>query len=261
MKTLRDALIILGLFIGGWILFSYLPWFSEEGGRVISVEQESELGDLLSEVALSDYDLDRFEGTAPDSALERITDHLLESYGLTEYDYNFYLVQEEVVNAFALPGGNIVVLSGLMDFAEGPEEVAAVLAHEIGHIEQAHVLDRLMAEFGLTILFSVLSGGDAMIISELVQSLMSSSFSRRQEAEADDFALNLLEKSRINPHALGTFFRRLKREQGDWDSTLEPILSHPSLNSRIKKSLEFKLDPNFQAVDFKIDWERVREQI
>ena len=258
MKTLRDGLIILIAFGGLWAFFVYVPIFNSDS-EILSAEKESDLGEKLTEMASEEYDLSRYSGTLADSALKQVSNRLLDSMGLSEFDYTFYLVRNDQVNAFALPGANIIVYSGLVKFVASPEELASVLAHEIGHVEKRHVVDRLLAEFGITLLFSVLSGGDAMVIDELVQSLISNGFSRQQEGEADEFSLDLLEKSNINPQSMGTFFRRLKMEEEDWDPKLELLLSHPNLNSRIKASLEYQVKEDFQAQPFGMDWEAVRE--
>src|SRR5690606_24136018 len=116
--------------------------------------------------------------------------------------------RNESVNAFALPGGNIVILSGLLEFSENPEEVAAVLAHEMAHVEKRHVVDRLLKEFGMQVVFGVLTGGDLVVLSEISRTVTSTFFDRRQEEEADEFALELLHRCNISPRALGTLFRR-----------------------------------------------------
>jgi len=162
------------------------------------------------------------------------------------------------VNAFALPGGNIMVYTGLIDFSESPNEVAAVLAHEIGHVEQKHVVDRILKEFSLGILFTVIAGGDAVILQDIFRSLISAKFNRSQEEDADDFALRLLEKSKIRPSHMASFFKRLKAESGDLDESLEPLMSHPALNSRIKKSYEYQLKEGFEDLEFDLDWEKVK---
>lgn len=84
--------------------------------------------------------------------------------------------------------------------------MAAVLAQEIGHVEQKHVVDRILKEFSLGILFTVIAGGDAVILQDIFRSLISAKFNRSQEEDADDFALRLLEKSKIRPSHMASFF-------------------------------------------------------
>ncbi|MBD80864.1 MAG: hypothetical protein CL840_18250 [Crocinitomicaceae bacterium] len=262
MKTIRDALILLAIFAGIWALFTWVPLFDDDSLSVeVSIEQEEKLGELIMDNFYSSSSYQRIKGNAADSAIRIISTRLKEQLDLSEFDYNIILVKDETINAFTLPGGNIVVLSGLVDFAENPEEVAAVIAHEMGHVEKRHVIDRLIKEFGIAILFSVVSGGDAILIQDLIQSLISQGFNRKQEAEADDFALQLLEKSSVSPRALATFFRRLNKKYGTFDDKMEIFLSHPAKNSRIKKSLQYELPEDFQTIEFDLDWDRVKESL
>ncbi|MCB0482175.1 MAG: M48 family metallopeptidase [Flavobacteriales bacterium] len=260
MKILRDSILLIGSFGLIWALFTYVPVF-EDVDVGISMEQEEHLGKVIMETFYDSKTHQRIENNAADSALRKIATRLQTGLGLTEYDYNIILVKDESINAFTLPGGNIVVLTGLMEFAENPEEVASVLAHEMGHVEKRHVVDRLVAEFSLTVLFSVLTGGDGVLLQDILQTLLSQGFSRTQEEEADAYALDLLVKSSVSPRALASFFRRLNTKYGTADDQLEILLSHPAKNSRIKSSLEYKIPEEFEAKDFELDWEKVKASI
>src|SRR5690606_14150945 len=122
---------------------------------------------LVEDWMLSDGGLKLLENSAVDSALDVINSRLLDALGNSEYDHHIWVVKNDEVNAVTLPGGYVLVYSGLIRFSESPEEVAAVIAHELGHVEERHVVGRLIKEFGLQILFSVLSGGDAVLVGEL----------------------------------------------------------------------------------------------
>ena len=68
-------------------------------------------------------------------------------------------------------------------------------------------------------------------------------------------------KSGISPTALASFFRRVKRELGGYDESLEILMTHPHYNSRIKSSIEYKIPDGFSAVDLEIDWDRVKASL
>ncbi|MCH8319106.1 MAG: M48 family metallopeptidase, partial [Bacteroidetes bacterium] len=138
---------------------------------------------------------------------------------------------------------------------------SATTAHEIGHVEHRHVVTKLIKEFGLTLLFSVLTGGDAVVLSEIGKTTISTVFDRKQEKEADLYALDMLTKSNISPQSLAAFFRRLKREKGSYNENLEIFMTHPHVNSRIKSSIEYKVPEDFESIDFDIDWEKVKKSI
>lgn len=260
-KIWIDLLKLIVIFGGIWAAFVYIPWFPDEADFDFPLDKEEELGDMILEDMLeNDPEFRRVESERIDSAIWVISRRLIDSLGLTDYDYNIVVVRNQEVNAFALPGGNIVVLSGLIEFSESPSELAAVLAHEMGHVEERHVVQRLVKELGLQLIFGVLSGGDAIVLSEITRTLTSTFFNREQEAEADEFALDLLHKCRINPRALGTLFRRMESEYGSFEE-FELLMSHPAINSRIKASFEYELGDEFESRPFALDWKAVQSEV
>lgn len=257
-KLFIDLLKLIAIFGAIWLAFVFIPWKPKGIDLSYPLEQEIALGELIMENLIeNDPQFAKLNHAEVDSAIAVISNRLIEQIGLTDYDYNIIVVNNEMVNAFALPGGNIVVLSGLIAFSESPEEVAAVIAHEIGHVERKHVMKRLLKEFGLQLLFSVLSGGDGVILSEVSKTATSTYFDRKQEEEADDFSLELLEKSNIDPRSLGVMFRKMKHEHNQ-HSEMDFFTTHPHMNSRIKKSFEYPVQPDAQFEKFDLNWESVR---
>lgn len=260
-KIWTDLLKLAFLFGVIWAALVWIPWHPDGDLPEFPIDQEEELGDLVLEQMLEDDpSFQPLENAFVDSAIWVISSRLIDTLGFTEYDYNIVVVHNESVNAFALPGGNIVVLSGLIEFSENPEEVAAVLAHEMAHVEKRHVVDRLVKELGLQVLFGVLTGGDAVILSEVSRTVTSTYFNRRQEKEADDFALDLLHRCDISPRSLGTLFRRMNSEYGSHDE-FELLMSHPATNSRIKASFEYELEADFENRPFELDWDEVKSNL
>jgi len=86
-------------------------------------------------------------------------------------------------------------------------------------------------------------------------------FDRRQEKEADEFALNTMYKAKINPQIMGTFFRKLKNEYHNVDYQVEILSTHPNINSRIKASFEFEVEDDFEAETLEIDWQRFKNEL
>lgn len=118
------------------------------------------------------------------------------------------VVDGPLVNAFALPGGYVYLFDGLLKKARGPDEVAGVLAHEIGHVRLRHGLRSVIQAGGLGFLlgtvFGDFAGGTAIILAS--RSLMQSAFSRDSEREADRFAIDLMLKAGGDPMGLARFF-------------------------------------------------------
>ncbi len=258
-KIYKELLIVVGVFLLVWVGIILLRPVPEAPEMAVSVETEMELGDKLAKEIVDNYTL--IESDTVNDAIHKIKERLLGSISLTSYDYSFYVVKEEQVNAFATLGGHIFIFSGMIEMADEPEELAAVLAHEIGHIEERHVVNKLVKEIGVTVLFSILSGGDPVLVSEIARAAVSSAFDRSQETEADQFAMKTLEKARISPRYVAAIFRRIKEKYGGFGEHLEFLMSHPNLNKRIKESLEYPIGDSFQSDTLKIDWAAVKRNL
>jgi predicted Zn-dependent protease len=258
-----DAAKLITLFAAMWGLFYLIPWPSLHAPKatsLVSLEQEEKLGKLILEngILAPDAKDKVIHDPAIDSAMQAVTSRLTDHLDTALFPYHFYVLRHDEINAFTLPGGNIIVYSGLLNFCESPEELAAVLSHELGHAQKRHVVTRLVNELGISIVLSVLTGGSHTIIHELFQTALSGSFSREQEEEADAFGFSLLEKSKIEPAAFSAFFRRLNKEKGEQGRMAEMLSTHPNNASRIRAALEYKTAKGFQAQVIPYDWKRVR---
>jgi beta-barrel assembly-enhancing protease len=259
-KDLAILLIIAVLILTGGYFLARKIWNSDlDLSYKLSYDQEEKMGELFRSLVLQEFQV--VENNAADTALHQITDRLIKALDSTHYRYQFVILRSKEINAFTLPGGNIYVFSGLIDFAKSPEELAAVLSHEIGHAEKRHVVSKLIKELSLSVLLTMMSGQDPGAVGQILKQILGSSFDRDQEAEADQFALELLEKSKISPKALAKFFERLNTKDLDYDESLELIMSHPHNNKRIEQSLRYKTKNNFHPVPFTINWEKVRESL
>ncbi len=116
------------------------------------------------------------------------------------------IVKIDMVNAFAVPGGSIMILDGLLRAAKSPEEVAGVLGHEMGHVKNRDVMRSMISELGL----SVLLGG---VEATATRYLASQSFSRSAETDSDDHSIALMKKARISPIPTAEFFKRMAAEE------------------------------------------------
>lgn len=262
-STLRDFFLLVAI---GAVLFAVGYFAVKEIGKSdldksyeVSIEQEEKLGNLLREMIGDQFPT--VEDNAADSALQQITGRLLNAIDTTEYRYKFTLIKNDQINAFTIPGGNIYVFSGLFKMSETPEEIAAVLAHEIGHAERRHVVTKLIKELSIAAILSILSGGDPGKLTQVLTDIVGNSFDRKQEEEADKFALELLEKADISPKSLARFFERLNQKGLDYDEDLEILMTHPHNDKRIEQVRRYKTKNNFKAVLFDIDWKKVQASL
>jgi Zn-dependent protease with chaperone function len=143
------------------------------------------------------------------------------------------VLSSPVPNAFALPGGRVYVLSKLLDKAETPDEVAAVLAHEFGHIAHRDGLRRLIADGSTSFLIGLLLGDvtGASVVLTTGRALLSAAYSRDAEASADRYAQALMHKLGRSPKALGTLMLRITGSEKN--NPLAIFASHPMTDDRI----------------------------
>jgi predicted Zn-dependent protease len=271
-KIVLDGLKSLGIFGGIFLLF-YLglnllseekktKWFySDKKISLISFEQEIALGELVAAHIISAQYKEPLTSKTIDSMMWAVSKRLQQQIPATAYDYTIVVLDDPQVNAFTIPGGNIYVFKGLISFCDSPEQLAAVLAHEMGHVEKRHTVDRLVREFGLSILFSIMTGGDSVLLSDVYQTLISTGFSRSQEKEADQFALELLEDANISPKSIASFFRKLNRENLAYNEKIELIMTHPHNNARIKASLAYEVDVDFKEIPLDLNWEKIKRAL
>lgn len=182
------------------------------------------------------------------------------------YVIDLYFVNDPTINAFALPGGKVVIQSGLIENAKSWEEVMGVLSHELAHVSCRHHIRGVINNVGIYAILATMIGDVSAIAgtyASLGGELASLSNSRTFENEADEVGWNNLVKAKINPNGIISFFEILKKEhQTVLDSTIKDkvdlsfLSTHPDTDERIKhlkelgryKKQAFKPLPNtFEA--------------
>jgi len=152
--------------------------------------------------------------------------------------FKFHILEYPEPNAFALPGGHIVVTTGLLKLADTPEELLGVIAHESAHVTQRHALRHEISGKGPIYLVQILTGGRSRAVAALAypsELLAYESFSQEYEREADTVGWNYLVAAGINPHGMIDMFRKLEAQVGKVKVGREhPAFdSHPALEKRI----------------------------
>jgi beta-barrel assembly-enhancing protease len=197
----------------------------------VSMETEKKLGEsVLKSISSSDNFLK--EGAAVD-AVKSIGTKLTAG---SRYKYQWYVVKDDSINAFAAPGGIIVVNSGLLKKADSPKEVAAVLAHEVQHIEQRHSLKNMLHAAGVGAVVLLVLGDANAVLMIMAQQVSQQYFSRKVEADADIKGAQLLTKTNIDASGMVSFFKKLAAEYKDLDNAPVWLSSHPETLARIKSA-------------------------
>jgi len=191
--------------------------------------------------------------------LDQVTARLLPVVERQELKFRFNIASDTNINAFALPGGYVVVNSGLLAAVKQPEELAGVLAHELAHVTRRHGLRNLIQSAGLMILAQAVFGQWGGLEGVLIQSsqeLLSQKYSRDFEREADEVGWNYLLEADIDPVGLISFFQTLKKQQGAMAALENPALAllstHPATDERIatleKKRKALPPDRKFRSL-------------
>ncbi|MCZ0812296.1 MAG: M48 family metallopeptidase [Pseudomonadota bacterium] len=220
------------------ILFVILPRMADTLATLIPVEREAAFGKAVTaqiERALGAARLGDLtcEDPAGRAALDAMIARLTGGQDL-QYELKVKVLDHDMLNAFAAPGGQVVVMRGLLEKSGGPDAVAAVLAHEIGHVERRDATRHALRAAGsaglLSMLLGDVTGGTIAVF--LGERLMQASYTREAEAEADAFALKMLNEAGIDSAAMAGFFDELAKDEGKGPQLPAYFATHPASADR-----------------------------
>lgn len=239
---LKDFLIVIAfLAVVGGLSFVIMKAVDKDGvSKDISWENpniELKLKEIFKEQIQNTQPLieNEHSKTFISNTLTRLTNSLETNL---KYEVDILIAESDTVNAFAFPGGMIVINSGLIKVTEEPEEVAAVIAHEIGHISAGDSMEALKRRVGISIIAALSGTQQTEMIRRIIGDLLDTQFTRMQEERADNFALNLLERSKISPGAFAQFLSHLQEASGkeETHAALKYLSTHPLVSERIEKA-------------------------
>jgi Zn-dependent protease with chaperone function len=245
--SMRKILTRIGMAVGAvaLMIFVILPAMSNTLAYVIPIKREVAYGKVVVR------QMERFFGgstagdlvcSSPDgdASLAKMIARLTNTTP-TDYELNVAVMRHEMVNAFAAPGGQVVLVEGLIKQAKSPDEVAAVLGHEIGHVEARDATRGALRAAGsaglLSMVFGDFAGGTAAVV--IAEYTLNASYTREAEAEADTYARSMLNAANVSTAGMSDFFGSLV----DLESTMPdlPIYlsSHPDTDDRAQRAAEF----------------------
>lgn len=214
------------------------------------------------------------EDAAIREMLTGITDPVFQGIPETEYDFRVYVAKNPEINAFALPGGIIVLNSGLILAATGPEQVAGVLAHEAAHVTLRHGLRQIIGTVGLFAGVQALFGDATGLMAVLIDNsalLLIRKYSRDYEREADETGWAYLKAAGIDPRGMIAFFHLLLEEAEKGEASpagpgeaLHFLSTHPATPERIDRLREKWRSSNAQIGDFRdlqVDFQDLQARI
>jgi predicted Zn-dependent protease len=206
----------------------------------LTIEEERELGAEVEKQARQQLKFVRDEVVV--GYVADLGSDLLRVMGPQPLDYDFYVVQDDELNAFAAPGGNVYVHTGLILKARNVSELIGVMGHEIGHVYHRHVAENYNRQRNTSVAqqlgvlaVGVLAGGTAAQAANLVTGLGAmaylNQFGRDAEREADSFAVEIVPRAGYDPNGLVSFFGTLMKQYGDTGDSF--LSSHPATQERI----------------------------
>ena len=266
VRQVRHVRRLVWSLVGGVILATVMGfWFGSDllvelAVSRIPVEWEEKLGESAYRDFLSHQEV-MTEGPAV-TALGEMTHRLTEQIPNSPYKFEVTVVKSDVINAFALPGGYVVVFTGLMKKAESGEEVAGVLSHELNHVLQRHGLERIVKNLGLMTVAAIIFGNHQGLVGMMKQlgvELFTLKFGREQETEADLTGLQLLQRAKIDPSGMIRFFERLSEKD---EGRMEWLSTHPMSTARAERlKAELAVLPKKLPEPFRFDWKQVQASL
>ncbi len=253
------SLFVIGvLIVGGYFALRY-------GARAsvhylpISVDQQ------IGETAFATMDLGGTEVTdqVVVDSIQAMVDRLKPHAAIDGLEFEVHVIDADQMNAFCLPGGVIVIYTGLISAAENPEQVAAVLGHEMSHATLRHGMERTSQSLGMWAAISVLIGDASGLIAggaELFQIAVVNSYSRGQEDAADAEGVRMLDQAGINPIALANFFKIMKHKEVELPGMFAWISTHPQHSDRITSVTETISGlPQREYTPMDVPWQEVQD--
>jgi Zn-dependent protease with chaperone function len=241
-RRLRQRVVVLSLVaivsVGLTALFG-MPVLANKIAPLIPLPLERKFGEAIDRQIRAVLSARNHGGALVCGAAEtpgrRSLDKLvqqLETTARSPYRFRVEVVRQPQANAFALPGGQIYVFEGLLKKSETPQELAGVIAHEMGHVVHRDGTRAVLQNAGLSFLFGMMLGdfvgGGAVVIA--AKTVLTSSYSRHAEAAADRYSVELMQKAGGDPRALGAILSRIA---ADKEGGFELLRDHPETKDRI----------------------------
>jgi len=218
-KILLQLIIVIGLFFGTWLILSQVNWMKLFRIEKITKTTEEKLGDLFWEIYKDKEIKDSVVTNPVDSILSRIC--------------SANKIDKSTIQL------HIVVNKGLILDAQDEGELAGVMGHELAHLQEKHVMKKLVKEVGLSVLISVTTGGGGGEVAEIARMLSSSAYDRKLEKEADMKSVDYMTMANLPPDHLANFLYRLGQNAPDNMRYLTWVSTHSDSKERGEYIVEY----------------------
>lgn len=233
MKKLFFLSLFIVLAFGGcYYVYSKINWSGLFGVKKITENVDEQLGDVFwKSYSAEMVEVKDMKIVEP---IQQMVRDLCYENNIAASSINVHVVENNEINAFAMPGRHLVVHTGLIDFADHQEEIAGVIAHEIAHIESGHVVKKLGKEIGLSILMNLTLGDiGGEVVRNALSTITSTAYDRSLEKEADLKAVDYMIAAKMNPTYLASFLEKLDK-QAQTPQVLQWVSTHPDSKERVR---------------------------
>ena len=230
-SVLSKMVLIAGI-ICGLILIGYswiAPWLGGKVANSFSKETEISLGQEMYEATIAAYEVDSVKTRLLNQFYKQL-------HYQTGYPINITVVKSPEVNAFAVPGGHIVVFDAILDNMKTTEELAALLGHEASHIALRHSLNNMFKSLSRQMFLTLIFGSDAGITSILVQNadrLKGLEYSRELETEADNNGMKLMHENKVDTEGMVRLMNLLNDATKGGSLAVNFLSTHPVFDKRV----------------------------
>lgn len=213
-------------------------------GCDVSIGAEDELGDRYAESIAAQLPL--VLDSVVNARFASLGNRLVGVADTASRDWHFYVVDDTVMNAFAIPGGHIFVYRGLIERAGSMSELAGVLGHEVAHVTLRHSVDQLRSRTRTNVLVALFCSVTGICGSTVAQVAINvggeavfASHSRSDEREADSAAVGYLVEAGVDPRGIPAMFRRMGEARSSSPGALEGwFASHPDEGDRVSRTTQ-----------------------
>ncbi len=248
------------IFVSIFLLFYkiILPNLAEAAAAAVPISYEEKIGKSFKNSLIADQEVDSVKSKA-------LTDFYNTLNFKSPYNLDFTVVKSPIQNAYATPGGNIVIYSKIIEEMECPEELAALIGHELTHVNERHstkAIFRSLANYmALSILLNDANGITAVLIDN-ANTISQLTFSRELEQEADEKALEYMYENNINPNGMVSLMEQLDKLSNGTEIP-EFLSTHPVTKNRISFSKNYintkNTATNYHTPNWHGSWETLKK--
>lgn len=245
MRSLLGILLFAGAFLLIWFGLSQVQWV-----KTLKIEEkvsknEQKLANLILKIQRQDKK--EYTDKTLLQPLNTIKRKICNANNIETDNIKIYVFEDDVMNAYALPGGNIVINSALLKECDNPDMFAGVLSHEIAHVELSHVSKKLAKEIGLATIAGATGAGNGAVIREILYTLTSKSYDRDIEREADAQAVIYMKAAKADVKEFANMMQKFANKSPDLPTPFEWISTHPDSKERAETILS-EADSNAHTI-------------